>query len=90
MRSKTGTVVSAKNDKTIVVKVDTYKSHSKYKKRYRVSTKFHAHDENNQYKEGDTVTIYECRPLSRLKRWNVTEPTEAEAPVKKTKATPKQ
>lgn len=73
MRTKTGTVVSAKNDKTIVIQVETYKSHPKYKKRYRVSTKFHAHDETNQYKEGDTVTIYECRPLSRLKRWT-TEP----------------
>lgn len=87
MRSKTGTVVSAKSDKTIVVKVDTYKSHPKYKKRYRVSTKFHAHDEANQYKEGDTVTIYECRPLSRLKRWTTVKPTEAEKPAPKKKTT---
>ena len=83
MRSKTGTVVSSKNDKTIVVKVDTYKSHPKYKKRYRVSAKFHAHDAENQYKEGETVTIYECRPLSRLKRWSVNKedavPTKAKA-----------
>lgn len=71
MRTKTGTVVSAKNDKTIVVNVIRYKSHPKYKKRYKVSSKFHAHDAENTYKEGDTVTIYECRPLSRLKRWTV-------------------
>lgn len=83
MRSKTGTVVSAKNDKTIVVKVDMYKSHPKYKKRYRVSSKFHAHDEANQYKEGDTVTIYECRPLSKMKRWNVEKPVVNETPAKK-------
>ncbi|EKD93746.1 MAG: hypothetical protein ACD_28C00063G0002 [uncultured bacterium] len=75
MRSKNGIVISAKNDKTIVVRVDMYKAHPKYKKRYRTSTKFHAHDEGNQYKEGDTVTIYESRPLSRMKRWNVEKPS---------------
>lgn len=75
MRTKTGIVTSAKNDKTIVVQVDTYKSHPKYKKRYKVSQKFHAHDEQNQYKENDTVTIYECRPLSKLKRWTVNNPS---------------
>jgi small subunit ribosomal protein S17 len=75
MRSKTGLVTSAKGDKTIVVKVDTYKAHAKYKKRYRVSTKFHAHDPNNEYKEHDTVTIYESRPISKMKRWTVVEPT---------------
>jgi len=75
MRSKTGVVVSNSGNKTIVVKVETSKIHPKYKKRYSVHNKFHAHDEANTYKEGDKVTIYETRPLSRLKRWTVTEPT---------------
>ena len=75
MRSKTGTVVTAK-DKTIVVRVDTYRIHEKYKKRYRVSKKFHAHDEKNEHKVGDKVTIYESRPLSKMKRWS-TSPSEA-------------
>jgi small subunit ribosomal protein S17 len=78
MRTKTGTVVSAKSDKTIVLRVDTYKTHPKYKKRYRVSTKFHAHDPKNEHKEGETLTIYESRPLSKLKRWTTVKP-EAKA-----------
>jgi len=69
MRTIKGIVVSNKMDKTIVVSVDTYKSHSKYKKRYRVTKKFHAHDENNSVNIWDTVTIKESRPLSKLKRW---------------------
>lgn len=79
MRTKTGTVVSAKGDKTIVVQVDTYEAHAKYKKRYRVSTKFHAHDPENHYKEGENVTVYETRPLSKLKRWTVIKPEEKKA-----------
>lgn len=71
MRTKTGTVTSTKMDKTIVVTVDTYKVHPKYKKRYKVSTKFYAHDENNTSVLGQTVTIEETRPLSKLKRWKV-------------------
>lgn len=81
MRSKTGIVVSTKNNKTIVVKVETSRPHPKYKKRYRVSQKFHTHDPENQYKEGQTVTIYECRPLSRLKRWTVEKPSISETPT---------
>jgi len=69
MRTIKGVVVSNKMDKTIVVSVDTYKSDPKYKKRYKVTKKFHAHDENNSAKEGDVVTIKESRPLSKLKRW---------------------
>lgn len=76
MRSKTGTVVSAKSDKTVVVQVDTYKAHPKYKKRYRISKKFHADDPTNEYKEGDKITIYEAKPLSKLKRWSVINPEE--------------
>ncbi len=71
MRTKTGTVTSAKMDKTVVVTVDVYKTHPKYKKRYKVSTKFYAHDESNVCQEGQTVTIRETRPLSKTKRWEV-------------------
>ena len=71
MRTIKGVVVSDKMDKTVVVSVDTYKSDPKYKKRYRITKKFHAHDENNSSKEGDVVTIGESRPLSKKKRWTV-------------------
>lgn len=60
-------------EKTIVVTVDTYKTHPKYKKRYKASVKFYAHDENGVAKLGDTVTVIETRPLSRLKRWALQE-----------------
>jgi small subunit ribosomal protein S17 len=66
-----GVVVSDKNDKTIVVKVETIKVHPKYKKRYTVSRKYKVHDENNDFKTGDKVNFVECRPLSRDKRWRV-------------------
>ncbi len=69
MRTIKGSVVSDKADKTIVVSVDTYKSDPKYKKRYKVTKKFYAHDENNSAKIWDNVTIKESRPLSKLKRW---------------------
>lgn len=71
MRTITGTVVSNKMDKTIVVSVDTYKSHEKYHKKYKVTKKFYAHDEKNACNVGDVVTISESRPLSKLKRWAV-------------------
>jgi small subunit ribosomal protein S17 len=67
----TGTVLSNKIDKTVVISVDSYKSHAKYHKKYKVTKKFYAHDENNACKMGDVVTINESRPLSRLKRWTV-------------------
>lgn len=73
MRTKTGTVSSAKMNKTIVVSVFAYKTHPKYKKKYRTTKKFYAHDEGQVAKEGDAVTISECRPLSKLKRWKVSE-----------------
>ncbi len=65
----TGTVVSDKVDKTIVISVHERKTHSLYKKQYSVSTKFMAHDPQNQAKLGDTVTIVETRPLSARKRF---------------------
>lgn len=74
MRTKKGTVVSVSGAKTIVVQVDTYQAHPKYKKRFRVSSKFHAHDEEAKYEVGDKVEIYETKPLSKLKRWTVTPP----------------
>jgi small subunit ribosomal protein S17 len=86
IRSKKGTVTSNKMDKTIVVQIHTYKVHPIYKKRYRVSKKFYAHDEKNQYQIGDEVTIYEIRPLSKLKRWSVEAP-QAEAKQEKAKKT---
>lgn len=77
MRSKKGTVVSKSGSKTVVVAVHSYRQHPKYKKRYRVTRKFHAHDEGDKYKVGDEVTIYESKPLSKLKRWTVKEPKQA-------------
>lgn len=73
MRTQTGTVTSTKMQKTIVVSVETSKTHPKYKKRYTSTTKFYAHDENSLAKLGDTVTVAESRPLSALKRWTLVE-----------------
>lgn len=71
MRTKRGVVTSTKMDKTIVVSVHTYKSDSKYKKRFRVTNKFYAHDEDNTCTEWEQVTIKETRPTSKLKRWEL-------------------
>ncbi len=73
MHTKTGIVTSTKSDKTVVVTVHRYVRHPKYLKRYRISKKFHAHDEDSKCKEGDTVIIEETRPLSKLKHWKVIE-----------------
>jgi small subunit ribosomal protein S17 len=70
-RTFTGTVVSNKNDKTIAVLIVNKKPHPKYKKLVTISKKFFAHDENNDAKIGDTVTIVETRPLSRTKRFRL-------------------
>jgi len=74
-----GLVVSDKMDKTVVVAVEARKVHPLYKKAIKVITKYKAHDENNACKIGDRVRIVETRPLSKDKRWRVTEIT----PVKK-------
>jgi small subunit ribosomal protein S17 len=66
-----GTVVSDKNSQTVVVDVKRQVMHPLYKKYIGRSKKYHAHDEKNQFKEGDTVRIQECRPISKLKRWEV-------------------
>lgn len=76
MRSKTGVVVSNKMDQTIVVAVSYSKSHPIYKKPVSKTHKFYAHDPENKYQEGDKVTIYECPPMSKTKRWTVVEPTQ--------------
>ena len=66
-----GVVVSDKMNKTIVVEVETHKRHPKYAKRIKYSNKYYAHDENNEAKVGDVVTIMGCRPLSALKRFRL-------------------
>lgn len=71
-----GVVVSEKTDKTIVVKVERQVAHPLYKKYYKESKKFMAHDETNNAHQGDTVKIRECRPLSALKRWELFEIVE--------------
>jgi small subunit ribosomal protein S17 len=68
----TGTVVSDKMDKTVVVTVERQTRHEVYGKSQRRTSKFVAHDEKNEAKVGDTVAIAESRPLSRRKRWVVT------------------
>ncbi len=72
-----GTVVSDANDKTVVVLVERRFTHPLYKKTVRRTKKYHAHDENNEFKVGDVVRIEECRPLSRNKRWRVVERVES-------------
>ncbi len=66
-----GLVVSDKNDKTIVVKVERRLRHPVLKKTVRLSKKYHAHDEQNAAKIGDVVRIEEARPLSKQKRWTL-------------------
>ncbi len=68
-----GTVVSDKMDKTVVVAIESIVTHPVYKKQMRRTTKFKAHDENNECKVGDKVQIMETRPLSKDKRWRVVE-----------------
>ena len=73
----TGTVVSDKMNKTIVVSVDTFGVHRIYKKRVKKSTKFHVHDENNTAKVGDVVNFMEVRPLSKTKHYVLVEIVKA-------------
>lgn len=72
-QQKVGLVVSNKMDKTIVVLVESLKKHRIYKRRYKQTTRFYAHDENNTCQIGDTVRIEESRPISKLKRWKLVE-----------------
>lgn len=76
IRTLTGRVVSDKMDKTVTVLVERQVKHPLYGKLIRRSKKYHAHDENNEFHEGDVVTIEESRPLSRTKNWVVTKLVE--------------
>ena len=89
-RVLTGTVVSDKGDKTVVVRVERRVKHPLYGKIIRLSKKYHAHDEGNAYNEGEQVRIEECAPVSKLKSWTVLDrigaakpkAEKAEAPAK--------
>ena len=70
-RQLTGRVVSDKMDRTVTVLVERRVTHKLYGKIVTRSKKYHAHDETNECKEGDLVTIEECRPISRTKNWRV-------------------
>jgi small subunit ribosomal protein S17 len=94
-RVLTGTIVSDKTDKTVVVKVERRVKHPLYGKIIKRSKKYHAHDEGNAFKEGETVRIEETRPISKLKTWTVLgrvdahaapEASEAKKPAKAKKA----
>ena len=78
-RIVTGRVVSDKMNKGITVLVERRVKHPLYGKFVRKSTKLHAHDENNECKAGDVVTIQECRPLSKTKTWRLVEVIEKAA-----------
>jgi small subunit ribosomal protein S17 len=100
-RVLTGTVVSDKGDKTVVVRVERRVKHPLYGKIIKLSKKYHAHDEDNAFKSGEQVRIQECAPISKLKSWTVLDriggPVAAvegdtagsmEQPVKATEAMP--
>lgn len=71
IRKLKGTVVSDKMAKTAVVSVTHYRRHPKYLKYYKITNRFKVHDENKEYKVGDSVVIEETRPLSKEKRWKI-------------------
>jgi small subunit ribosomal protein S17 len=79
-RVLTGTVVSDKGDKTVVVRVERRVKHPLYGKIIKLSKKYHAHDEGNAFKSGEQVRIEECAPVSKLKSWTVLDRVGA-APV---------
>lgn len=72
-KERQGVVVSIAGEKSCVVRVEDRKRHPLYGKMITRSTKFHAHDENNECGVGDTVRIMETRPISKLKRWRLAE-----------------
>ena len=72
-QQKVGTVVSNKMDKTIVVAVESLKKHRIYKRTYKQTKRFHAHDEENTCQIGDLVRIEECPPLSTMTHWRLVE-----------------
>ncbi len=76
VRTLTGRVVSDKMDKSAVVMVERKVRHPLYGKYIRRSTKLHIHDENNECRQGDTVTIRQCRPISKTKSWQLLDVVE--------------
>ena len=76
LKTRLGTVVSDRADKTITVRIDSARPHRMYKKIVRTSSTLHAHDESNEAHIGDTVRVVESRPLSRTKRWRLVEVLE--------------
>jgi small subunit ribosomal protein S17 len=78
-RVLTGQIVSDKGDKTVVVNVERKVKHALYGKIIRRSKKYHAHDEANEYKAGETVRIEETAPISKLKTWKVIERVDTHA-----------
>ena len=68
-----GKIVSTKSNKTIIVQVTRKYRHPFYGKVISKSKKYHAHDENNKFKEGENVSIVECKPFSKMKKWQVVE-----------------
>ncbi len=66
-----GLVIGDSSKKTILVRVETVKTHPKYHKRYTVSRNYQVHDEKGEYKKGDKVSFIECRPYSKFKKWRV-------------------
>ena len=75
-RTLTGTVVSDKMNKTVTVLVERKVKHPSLGKVVRVSKKYHAHDENDEFHQGDVVMIEECRPIAKTKAWRVTKLVE--------------
>ena len=78
-RVLTGQIVSDKTDKTVVVLVERKVKHALYGKIIRRTKKYHAHDEGNEYREGETVRIEETAPISKLKTWKVIERVDTHA-----------
>lgn len=76
MRTKTGKIVSNIQAKTLIIEVTTSKIHPKYKKSYKVSKKFYAHNpEDKKFEIGEEITVYETKPISKTKRWTIVKPT---------------
>jgi len=76
-----GVVVSDRMQKTVVVAVTRLKTQPKYKKQYKLTTRYKAHDEKGEYHTGDRVMIQECRPLSKDKKWRVKSLVQKSEPV---------
>ena len=87
-RVLTGTIVSDKPEKTVVVRVERRVKHPLYGKIIRLSKKYHAHDEGNAYRTGEQVRIEECPPISKKKNWTVLDRLGAARPADVADATP--